>query len=554
MPGRARWVVVAASLSLCSVLLGVAPPPEVGRAMVSSDHELASAAGAEVLRQGGNAVDAAVAAALSAGVVNPAGSGLGGGGFAVFAGVGTPGSLDFREVAPARSTRDMYVADGEVDARASRVGGLAVAVPGESRGLAKLLADHGRLTPSQVAAPAVRQASEGFRVRAHLAHALENTAHAAVRELFTVGGRLASDGDHVRRTDLAKTLRQWARSRGEFLHTGRGASSIAATIAASDGVLTRADLASYQPAEREPLVGRYKDYTLVTMGPPSSGGVVLLQALGVLEGYDLAPLGHNSSAYLHLLTEAMKHGYADRAHHLGDPDHVEMPIERLLSEGRRDTIRRAIWPGRTFPPEHYGPSIAPLADAGTQHIAVIDDAGVGVSLTTTINTSFGSGVVDPATGVVLNNEMDDFAAAPGVPNAYGLVGNDANAIAPGKRPLSSMTPTVVLDGDGRVVMTLGASGGSTIISAVLQVFLDVVEFDLDPQEAVAAPRIHHQWQPDRLFVEPGIPADVLVALEARGHTVEVRPGFSSVQLVVRAERGRLEGGADPRKGGWPARR
>ena len=387
----------------------------------------------------------------------------------------------------------------------------------------------------------------------HLAHALEKSSYQAVRQLFTVGGRLAGDGDRVRRPDLAKTLARWAKTGGEDLATGDGARSLVETVRSAEGLLSGDDLAAYRPVEREPLVGRYGEYTLVTMGPPSSGGVVLLQALSVLEGYELEPLGLNSSAYIHLLTEAMKHGYADRAHHLGDPDHVEVPLERLLSDERRESIRRAIWPGRTFPPEHYGAAIAVPEDAGTQHIAVVDEEGLAVSLTTTINTSFGSGVVDARTGIVLNNEMDDFAAAPGVPNAYGLVGDEANAIAPGKRPLSSMSPTIVLDGEGRVVMSIGASGGSTIISSVLQVFLDVVEFGMDPQEAVAAPRFHHQWQPDVLFVEPGIQADVLTALQARGHTVQVRPGFSSVQLVVRTEEGPLQGGADPRKGGWPAR-
>lgn len=537
---------------LVAILVGAAPPPEVGTAMVAADHPLASQAGAEVLRRGGNAVDAAVAAALSAGVVNPAGSGLGGGGFAVVAGPGTSTTLDFREVAPAAATETMYVVDG-VGPEASTAGGLAVAVPGESRGLARLLREHGRSTPSVVAAPAIRQAKKGFLVLAHLAGALENTAHSSVRRLFQVGGRLAGDGDRVTRPDLAKTLAAWARSSGEDLHTGPGAKALATTAVDQGGVLSVADLQGYAAEVREPIVGTYKGYTIVTMAPPSSGGVVLSQTLGVLEGFDLASLGHNSSAYVHMVTEVMKHGYADRAHHMGDPGFVEVPVGRLLSETRRDTIRQAIWPGRTFPPEAYGPLIAPARDAGTQHISVLDDDGLAVSLTTTINTSFGSGVVDARTGIVLNNEMDDFAKAPGVPNAYGLVGNAANAIAPGKRPLSSMTPTVVLDQDGRVVMSLGASGGSTIISAVVQVFLNVVEFGLDPQEAVAAPRFHHQWQPDQLFVEPGFPVDVQRALSARGHTVVERPGFSSVQMVVRSEDGLIRGGSDPRKGGWPAR-
>lgn len=554
MDRRTRRWLAAGTAVVATLLVGVAPPPEVGSAMVAADHPLASKAGAEVLRAGGNAVDAAVAAALSAGVVNPAGSGLGGGGFAVVSDGTTHATWDFREVAPSASDRDMFAVDGVVDRKASRVGGGAVAVPGESRGLARLIDERGKLPARAVAAPAIRQAQEGFVVLAHLAHALENTSHAAVRRLFQVGGRLAGDGDRVRRPDLARTLRAWARSEGEDLHTGAGALAIAQTVMEQGGRLGRDDLAAYTPVERAPILGRFQGYELVTMGPPSSGGVVLAQALAVLEDTDLRSLGHNSSAYIHVVTEAMKHGYADRAHHMGDPGFVDVPTERLLSEERIEAIQKSIWPGRTLPPEAYGPLIAPPRDAGTQHIAAVDDDGLGVALTTTINTSFGSGVVDRSTGVILNNEMDDFAAAPGVPNAYGLVGGEANAIAPGKRPLSSMTPTLVLGPDGEVVMSVGASGGSTIISAVLQAFLNVAVFEMDPQEAVAAPRFHHQWQPDVLFLEPGFPLDVHRALQARGHTLEERPGFSSVQMVVKTAAERMEGGADPRKGGWPARR
>ncbi|MEZ4316056.1 MAG: gamma-glutamyltransferase [Myxococcota bacterium] len=546
---------VSVVLLAVGVLVGVAPPPEVGTALVSADHRLASEAGAEVLRKGGNAVDAVVAAALSAGVVQPAGSGLGGGGFAVI--VRPDGSrrvLDFRETAPAGASRDMFrTEDGGVDAMASRVGGRAVAVPGESRGLAQLLAELGRLPPADVAAPAIRQASEGFRVGAHLAHALESTQHPAIQALFRLTDRVATDGDTVKRPALAKTLKRWAKSKGEDLYTGPGAASVLATTEADRGVLTSADLEGYRPKAREPIVSTYRGYTLVTMPPPSSGGVVLAQALKVLEGYDLPSLGHNSADYVHLVSEVMKHAYADRAHHLGDPDFVKVPVARLLSDARVDEIRKKVWPGRTFPPEHYGPLIAPPEDGGTQHISVIDADGMAVALTTTINTSFGSGLVAADAGIVLNNEMDDFAAAPGVPNAYGLVGNDANAIQPGKRPLSSMTPTVVLDADGKVVMSIGASGGSFIISSVLQTFLNLTEFGMDPQEAVAAPRFHHQWQPDTLMIESEMPLDVRRALEARGHELRVVERFSSVQVVVR-DGAELSGGADPSKGGWPARK
>ncbi|MBW1878610.1 MAG: gamma-glutamyltransferase [Deltaproteobacteria bacterium] len=534
------------------VALAAAPIPERGDAMVSSSHALASEAGASVLRRGGNAADAAVATALAAGVVQPSSSGLGGGGFAIWVDRSERAALDFREVAPAAAYRDMFrTEDGVVDPTASRVGGRAVAVPGEPRGLADLLAAHGSLPPSVVAAPAIELASRGFPVGRHLHAALERTPHEGVGALLGIGDALPRPGERVRRATLAKTLKRWASSRGGFFYEGPGAAALVEAVGEAGGAITAEDLERYASTPRKPVIVQYRGYTVIGMSPPSSGGVALGQMLQVLERYDLKALGHNSSDYVHLLTETMKHVFADRARFLGDPDFVEVPVERLLSKERIGEVQRAIWPGRTFGPDHYGEPIAPHRDAGTQHISVVDAQGRAVALTTTINTSFGSGLVVGPLGIVLNNEMDDFASAPGVPNAYGLVGSEANAVAPGKRPLSSMTPTVVLDPEGEVVMALGASGGSFIISAVLQVFLDVVEFGLDPQEAVAAPRFHHQWVPDQLFLEPGFPADVQRALEARGHTLTERDGFSSVQVVL-VEGDHLAGGADPRTGGWPA--
>lgn len=552
-----RWRGVGVGLGTLIVtvgLLAVAPPPLAGNAMVAADHPLASEAGAEALRRGGNAADAVAAAALAAGVVQPAGSGLGGGGFAVGQGAGgAPFALDFREVAPASATADLFrTPDGGTDPLASTRGGRAVAVVGEPRGLAELVRKHGRLSLADVARPAIRLAAKGFAVGPHLAGALQGTDVAAIRTLFTTKGRVAVRGDVVARPALARTLERWARTGGEALNTGDGARAIASAVAATGGGLTVADLEGNRPTERTPLVGHWRGYTFLTMPPPSSGGVALLEALAVLEGFDLQALGHNSSDYLHLLTEAQKHVFADRAHHLGDPDFVEVPVERLLSTERTTEIQRAIWPGRTFPSEHYGTLLAPAKDAGTQHVSAVDRDGGAVALTTTINTSFGSGVVVEALGIILNNQMDDFSAAPGVPNAFGLVGNEANAIAAGKRPLSSMTPTVVLDGNGKVVLVVGASGGSTIISGVLQVVLDVLVFGMDAEEAVAAPRIHHQWLPDTLSVEPGIPDDVVRALRARGHDVVVREGFTAVQLVVVAPDGTVQGASDPRKDGRPA--
>jgi gamma-glutamyltranspeptidase / glutathione hydrolase len=534
-------------------LVAAAPYSVRGVGIVATDHPLSAKAGVEVLARGGNAVDAAVAAALSAGVVQPAGSGLGGGGFAVVVQAdGSRSVLDFREVAPRGASRDMFLdASGEVEPRLSRASGLAVGVPGESRGLMRLVETWGRLSPREVAAPAIRQAVGGTPVGEHLAQAFGATSHQEVTRAFFSGGSPLERGDRMVRARLARTLRRWAASRGEDLYTGAGAAQIVGAISRRGGVMTSEDLRSYTPMQREPITVEFMDHEIVTMPPPSSGGIVLAQLLRVLEGYDLAALGHNSSDYIHLLAEAMKHAYADRAHHMGDPDFVEVPVQRLLSDARVAEIRHKIWPGRTFESAYYGALIAPPTDGGTTHISVVDRQGMAVALTSTINTSFGSGIVAEDLGVILNNEMDDFSAQPGIPNAYGLIGAEANAVEAGKRPLSSMTPTVILDADGRVKMSVGGSGGSHIISSTLQVVLNVLVFGMEAQEAVSAPRFHHQWQPDTLFVEGPISLDVERALVSRGHKTARYDRSIAVQAVARDEQG-LAGGSDPRKGGWPA--
>jgi len=548
--GRNGAVLLSGAAALVG-FLAVAPLPEAGVAIVAADHRLASEAGAEVLSQGGNAVDAAVAAALSAGVVQPAGSGLGGGGFAVGRLDGQSFVLDFREVAPAGLEPSAYRdASGDVVGERSRIGGLAVGVPGEPLGLATLVQRYGNLSLRDVARPAIRQAARGAPVGAHLARSLQRTSFESITSRFQVAGRLARQGDVVKRPELARTLRRWSRTEGRVLHGGDGAEAVVATVQ-PDSPMTVADLTGYAPKEREPMIGRFRGYTIVTMPPPSSGGIALLQVLAALEDVDLEELGFNSSAYVHRLVEAMKHAFADRAHHLGDPDFVDVPTARLLSEGRIAGIVDAFDPDRTFPPEVYGSPLAPPSDGGTQHISVVDADGAAVALTTTINLGFGSGLVVDGFGVILNNEMDDFSLAPGVPNAFGLVGSEANAVAPGKRPLSSITPTLVLDDEGRVVLAVGASGGSTIISGTIQVLLAVLEFGLDPQAAVSAPRVHHQWLPDKLWMEPGFPRDVLDAVEERGHEIVVRRGFTAVQAVAVTDDG-VQGGSDPRKHGWPA--
>ena len=557
-PSR-RALVPGLLLSLAGLLLlAAAPPPELGRrGLVASDHLLASEAGAQVLAAGGNAVDAAVATALAAGVVQPAGSGLGGGGFAV---VVEPGGdahvLDFREVAPAAAHRDLFVEAEAEDA--SQKGGLAVAVPAEGLGLVELHARWGRLPLARVARPAQDLARRGFRVGAHLAEALTargDRAGAVAAGLFggsITAGAVPRRGELVRRAALGRTIGRLVSTRGEDLRSGSTARDVVGAVQAAGGVMELQDLVDYEVRDREPLVGSYRGWTVITMPPPSSGGAVILQVLGVLEGYELSEYGRGSADLLHLQAEAWQHAFADRARLMGDPDRVEVPIAAMLAPERTAEIRRQILPGRTFGPDHYGTPVDLGQDAGTQHLSVLDGEGLAVALTTTINTSFGSEVFAPASGLLLNNEMDDFVARPGVPNAYGLVGSEANAVSPGARPLSSMSPTVLVSPDGRERIVVGASGGPFIITSTLQVIVDIVDFGVDPAEAVSAPRAHHQWAPRLLFLDAGTSPDTAAQLRARGHEVKELDFFSSVQVVHRTAEGELLGASDPRKGGWPA--
>ena len=543
-------VLLTAAVVFC---LGAAPPPAVGRSgMVAADHPLCSEAAASVLAKGGNAVDGAVAAALACGVVQPSSSGLGGGGFAVVVPpTGAPAVLDFRETAPAAATRDMYTVEG-VSEDASTRGGLAVGVPGEPAGLAELHRRWGALPLRTVAAPAARLAREGFPAGPHLVHALHDKGELGValsRALYDAPP--PDQGDRVANPALGRAIDAWSRSGGAALTEGPLARRVVRAAQDQGGVLTIADLAAYTPKEREPVVGTYRGWTVVTMPPPSSGGVVLLQILSVLEATDLAAEGHNSAASVHRLAEAMQHAFADRARTMGDPDRVDVPVEALLSDARIAEVRQRFVPSRTFGPDWYGMPIDVGRDGGTQHISVLDRDGMAVALTTTVNTSFGSKVVVPGVGLVLNNEMDDFVARPGEPNAFGLVGSEANAVAPGARPLSSMSPTVLISPDGTERIVVGASGGPFIISSTLQVILNLIDFEMDPATAVSVPRMHHQWQPQLLFLDHGYTVDTVALLEARGHTIKAMPFFSSVQ-VIHAQGGRATGASDPRKGGWPA--
>lgn len=499
-----------------------APAPPVTPGAVAADHPLASEAGANALRMGGNAVDAAVAAALTSGVVQPSGSGLGGGGFAVVVAPGKdPLVLDFREVAPAAATRDMFLGGAS-----SQVGGLAVAVPSEGIGLAELHRRYGRLPAADVAEVAILHAERGFETGPHLADALD-----ALPEM----GALFEPGN--RRPRLAEALKAWAETGGEAFRSGWVAQDFVDAARAAGGLLTMDDLRGYAVKERAPLVGSYAGHTIVTMPPPSSGGVALLQMLGAT----------GATTSVHCQVEAAKHAMADRAAFGGDPDFVPYDAAALLDPEVIDAIRSDCGP-TTFPPDHYTPGPGPVEDAGTLHVSAMDASGMAVALTTTINTAFGSRVIARKSGIVLNNEMDDFTTRPGQPNAFGLLQGEENAVGPGKRPLSSMTPTVVLDAGGAPVFAVGASGGPFIVTSTFQV-LRAVLAGAEPHAAVSAPRWHHQWQPDVAFLEAGHPArDELVAA---GHAIKDVRGFSSVQAVLRRD-GRFLAASDPRKHGVPS--
>jgi gamma-glutamyltranspeptidase/glutathione hydrolase len=531
---------------------------------VASDNPLASGAGAAALKAGGNAVDAACATALVLGVVHPQASGIGGGGLALvyLAGEKKILALDFRERAPAAAAPALYFKDGKVQPALSKEGGLAVAVPGEVRGLSEMVRRWGKLPFRRCVEPAERLAARGFPVSWRLAEALadidKHGAGGDARFRETFAAKALPENAIMKRPDLARTLGKLRSGGADAFYKGEIADAIVKAVRAEGGVMTAADLESYAVADRTPLGTDYHGLRIYSMPPPSSGGVVLVEVLGMLAAHypDAAAAmkdGRGSSAYLHVLGEAFKHGFADRTRFLGDTDFVAVDMAHLTDPAYHAELARRIKPGAVLAHDAYGtpgpPSAAPH-DGGTTHLSVIDADGNAVALTTTVNLGFGAKVMAGTTGILLNDEMDDFAIQPGVANAFGLMGNEQNAVAPRKRPLSSMTPTIALEGD-RVKVVVGAAGGPTIITAAAQVLLDVVDFGLDAQAAVAAPRVHAQWIPEILAVEPDIPRDVLDGLERRGHKTRVFPHIGTANVLVRTKDG-IEGGAEPRSPSQPA--
>jgi gamma-glutamyltranspeptidase/glutathione hydrolase len=544
-----------------------APPLVAPHAAVASDHPAASQAGIEALKAGGNAVDAACATALALGVTVPHSSGIGGGGFAVvyLAKEKKVVTLDFREKAPAAIKAEMFFRDGKPDPKLSRRGGLAVGVPGEVKGLAELVRRWGKLPFSACVKPAERLAKSGLPLTEHAADAINGdgkhdaTETAFLGQVFGLKRPFAlpvKTGEIVMRPALATTLAKLRTGGADAFYKGPIADEIVKATVAAGGVMSRDDLRAYNVVERAPIETSYRGHRIFTMPPPSSGGIVITEALGILGDKLKDPPrgpGRFSSAYLHVLTEALKHGFADRARHLGDPDFVAVPLAKLTDAAYHKELAARIDDQHTLKPERYGMPTAPAVpphDGGTTNLSIIDADGNAVALTTTVNLGYGSHVVAGPTGIILNDQMDDFAMAPDVPNAFKLIGNEKNAVAPNKRPLSSMAPTLVLDGD-QAKLAVGGAGGPTIISGTLQVLLNVIDGGLDAQAASSAPRIHHQWSPDVLALEPEIPRDVIDGLERRGHKTATRGHICTVNVVVKTPAG-VEAAAEYRSGGAPA--
>jgi gamma-glutamyltranspeptidase/glutathione hydrolase len=520
--------------------------------LVVADSELASQAGMEILKRGGNAVDAAIATALALSVVDQASSGLGGGGFMVIYRAKDKKSfaLDFRETAPAASRRELYLKDGKPVPAASLTGPLAVAVPGEAAGLIEVRKKFGTLPLAVLAAPAVKLAAEGFPLDATLRVAIERGVNnlkrfADLGRVYMPNGEVPKEGELIRQPQLAATIKAIAQQGAEVFYRGWIAEAIVDMVKKEGGVMTLDDLKNYKAVWREPLVGSYRGRTVITMPPPSSGGVALLQMLNVVEGYKFDEFKHNSAPYLHLLAEAMKHAFADRAEHLGDPDFVHVPVRKLTDKNYAAWVRGRISPDKTYAPTYYGYYNYNGEKGSTTHFSVIDRDGNAVACTQTVNTRFGSKLLVPKVGIVLNNEIDDFAIHGDIGNVYGLIGNQANSLQPNKRPLSSMSPTIVLN-NGRPEIVVGASGGPRIINATFQTILNLIEFKMPVTAAVESARIHHQWMPDRMGVEAGIAAEPRKDLEKRGHALRTQSALGVVQAIT-WDGVTMKGAADSRK-------
>jgi gamma-glutamyltranspeptidase/glutathione hydrolase len=519
-------VCAASIVSVPSVQAASPPAVESTSGMVVTAQHLASDVGAEVLRKGGNAIDAAVAVGYALAVTHPCCGNIGGGGFMlIHLKDGQNTFINFRERAPLAATADMYLdAAGNPIARKSLDGWLAVGTPGTVLGLETALKEYGTMPRAALIAPAIHLAEDGFilqpgDVKVENDGAKSAPAGSNVRAIFSNQGKPFVAGDRLVQKDLARTLRGISDGGAEWFYHGANADAVAAATKAEGGLLTREDFEKYTVTQDAPITCSYRGYTVVSDPPPSSGGVTLCEMLNILQGYPLGKYGYRSAAEVHVMTEAMRRAYFDRNSSLGDPAFVNNPVNRLTSPVYADALRKTIQPNKATPSSALGDAAAPKENATTTHYSVVDRWGNAVSVTFTINDDFGAKVIAGDTGYLLNDEMDDFTAKPGSPNYYGLVEGKNNAIAPGKRPLSSMVPTIVLK-DGKPVLVVGTPGGSRIITTVLEIIVAVIDHQIPLQEAVDAPRYHNQWMPDTLAAEPGaLTPKVTAELEAMGYKV-----------------------------------
>ncbi|WP_428944817.1 gamma-glutamyltransferase [Pantoea sp. FN060301] len=530
-------------------------PVKEQHGMVASVDALATRVGVDILKQGGNAVDAAVAVGYALAVTHPQAGNLGGGGFMMIrTASGRTTSIDFREMAPMKASRDMFLdAQGNADSKKSLTSHLATGVPGTVAGLAMANKEYGTLPLSRLIEPAIKLASEGIEVNQALADDLNVygkevlLAHPNSKAIFfKQDGTPYQKGEKLVQRNLAHSLTLIARQGPDAFYKGEIADEIDKEMAANGGLIRKADLANYKAVERKPVSGTYRGYEVFSMPPPSSGGIHIVQILNILENFDLAKMGFGSADAIQTVAEAEKYAYADRSEYLGDPDFVRVPWQALTSKAYAKTLAQNIDLDKARPSSEIKPGkLAPYESNQTTHYSVVDKQGNAVAVTYTLNTNFGSGIVAGNSGILMNNEMDDFSAKPGTPNVYGLIGGEANAVAPYKRPLSSMSPTIVAK-EGKTWLVTGSPGGSRIITTVLQMVVNSVDFGMNVAEATNAPRFHHQWLPDELRVEKGFSPDTLKLLEAKGQHVKVQPAMGSTQSIMLGPDGALYGASDPR--------
>ncbi|HDZ4933052.1 TPA: gamma-glutamyltransferase [Campylobacter jejuni] len=539
---------------------GAANPPiqdRTGTGLVLSTYELANKIGKEVLDKGGNAIDAAVAVGYALAVVHPAAGNIGGGGFAVIhLANGENTTLDFREMAPLKASRDMYLdSKGEVIKDASTIGYLAAGVPGTVKGMSAMLDRYGTMKLKDLIAPAIKLAEKGFLISDRQEQTMLEAKDmfkkfpSSSKYFLKEDGSTYKSGDLFIQKDLAKTLKLIAKEGPDAFYKGKIADLIASDMVKNKGIITKEDLAQYQVIWRKPVKGTYRNYDIISMAPPSSGGAIIIQILNIMENANIENLGFASSKTLHIMAEAMRQAYADRSEYMGDPDFVKIPLDKLTSKEYAKEIYAKIPKDKALPSSKVKPGLGQIHEGhNTTHYSVLDGKGNAVSITYTINASYGSGAAVEGAGFLLNDEMDDFSIKPGVPNLYGVVGGDANAIEPKKRPLSSMSPTIILK-DGKVFMVVGSPGGSRIITTVLQVISNVIDHKMDISTAVEAPRFHMQWLPDEIRIEPfGIIKDVQNNLEKMGYKITEKPYMGDVNaIMIDPKTGKIVGSMDTRE-------